>query len=115
MGAVENCSGQRKKSQQRGRNQRKEKGGEAREETGKGQLASDVRRCWQLSPELGGGGDSGRSQHPTKASVFSTEWGPGRLPGPGERGGAVGLRGHSCCKRGWERVWGPLERLLHCI
>lgn len=50
MGAVENCYGQRKKSQQRGRNQREEKqGGEAQEETCKGQLAGREKVLANLS------------------------------------------------------------------
>lgn len=41
-----------RKELRRGRNQRKEKKGcEAQEETGKGQLALDIRKGWQITPE----------------------------------------------------------------
>ena len=83
---------------------------------GKGQLALDIRKCWQIAPETFGRG-VWRADAPAKASVSSIEREPRLSVEPGgiwgTGGGGSGRTAVARVER--ERVWGPLEGLLTCI
>ena len=101
---VENCYGQRKQSQQRGRNQRKEKkqgeGGEAHEETGKGQLAG-LRREKVLADLSGAGrGAVAGASAPQRPlfSLLSRAQVACLAQGNRGAGGGRGLGQNRCCR-----------------